>query len=116
MQRGDLNVFNGTWRLITELRSAKTNELITIELAFGDSGQGVATITEATGAVCDGSASLKINSANSFEVKTSSLSCKPNTGGYSPNFVQCNVKKDRRTADCVLQCVSGKCDATFQRK
>jgi hypothetical protein len=117
MERGDLNVFNGTWRLITELHNAKTKERITIELAFGGSGQGVATVTEATGAVCQGSASLKINSANSFDVNTSALACKPNTtGGYSPNFVQCNVKKDRRTADCVLQCVDGKCDATFQRK
>lgn len=116
MERGDLNVFNGTWRLITELFNVRTKEKIIIEMSFGSAGTGTATITEAQGGVCQGAATLEIRSANKFDVTTSELACKHVNSSYNPNFVQCQVKPDRKTADCVLQCESGKCDATFQRR
>lgn len=115
LERKDLNVFNGNWLLITTLLNAKTDEKIQIQFSFDGLGNGITTTRELSGNVCKGTALVKINSANGFSVETSKQPC-TNGNVYSPNKAECTVRKDSKTADCVLRCVDGKCDARFERR
>jgi hypothetical protein len=115
LERKDLNVFNGDWKLITELTSSRTGELILINFSFDARGSGTATILEKGGNVCSGGVSLDIKSANSFNVDMSRLQCKDGTA-YNKNFAQCVVRKGNKLADCVMKCQNGSCDAVFERR
>jgi hypothetical protein len=115
LERKDLNVFNGDWKLITDLKSSRTGELILINFSFDSRGSGAATILEKGGNVCTGGVSLDIKSANSFNVDMSKLQCKDGTA-YNKNFAQCVVRKGNKLADCVMQCQEGRCDAVFERR
>jgi hypothetical protein len=115
LERKDLNVFNGNWLLITTLLNAKTDEKIQIQFSFDSRGNGITTTRELSGNVCTGTAVVTINSANGFSVETSQQSC-VNGGAYRPNKAECTVRNDNKTADCILRCVHGNCDARFERR
>jgi len=112
--RKDLNVFNGNWQMITDLRDAENKENIRIQLLFDGSGKGISTTRSEGGDVCTGSTTVAINSKNSFSVNMSAQSCQ-RSRGYVANFAECIVREDNKTADCVLQCAEGPCKAVFQR-
>jgi len=115
LERKDLNVFNGNWLLITTLLNAKTDEKIQIQFSFDSRGNGITTTRELSGNVCTGTAVVTINSANGFSVETSQQSC-ANGSAYRPNKAECTVRNDNKTADCILRCVDGKCEARFERR
>jgi hypothetical protein len=115
LKQKDLSIFNGSWNLITSLFSDRTEELITLKFYFDKSGQGTATINEKNGNVCTGSANARIISENTFSLSYSQLQC--TTGAYyKPGSANCRVHADVSKADCMLTCVSGECDTTFQRQ
>ena len=115
LKQKDLSIFNGSWNLITSLFSDRTKELITLKFYFDKSGQGTATVNEKNGNVCTGSANARINSENTFSLSYSQLQC--TTGdSYNPGSANCRVHADVSKADCMLTCVSGECDTTFQRQ
>jgi hypothetical protein len=120
MERGDLGVFNGSWRLVTDLFSSETKEKIVVDLSFDGTGKGRASTSEAGGRVCSGVASVSIGSANQFTVKDNGQRC--NSGNsYSPGVYECRVRSDRRTADCRVSCVNSQgkdmmCETRFERK
>jgi hypothetical protein len=115
LKQKDLSIFNGGWNLITSLYSDRTEELITFKFYFDKSGQGTATINEKNGNVCTGSANARIITENTFSLSYSQLQC--TTGVYyKPGSANCRVHADVSKADCMLTCVSGECDTTFQRQ
>jgi hypothetical protein len=115
LKQKDLSIFNGSWNLITSLFNDRTEELITLKFYFDKSGQGTATINEKNGNVCTGSANARIISENTFSLSYSQLQC--TTGAYyKPASANCRVHADVSKADCMLTCVSGECDTTFQRQ
>lgn len=115
LKQKDLSIFNGSWNLITSLFSSSTKEPITLKFHFEKSGQGTATINEKNGNVCTGSANARINSENTFSLSYSQIQC--TTGAsYNQGSANCRVHADVSKADCKLTCVTGECDATFQRQ
>lgn len=115
LEQKDLSIFNGSWNLITSLVNSNTNETITLKFYFDKSGQGTATVNEINGNVCTGSANARINSENTFSLSYSSLQCTM-FGSYVPSSANCRVHEDVSKADCMLICVTGECDTTFQRQ
>ena len=120
LKQKDLSIFNGSWSLITSLFNVITKEPIAFKFYFDKSGQGTATIIEKNGSVCTGSANARINSENTFSLSTSLLQCTNGAGpltqtGYPPNLLNCRVHDDLSKADCIMNCLSGSCAATFRR-
>jgi hypothetical protein len=115
LKQKDLSIFNGSWNLITSLFSSSTKEPITLKFYFEKSGQGTATINEKNGNVCTGSANARINSENTFSLSYSQIQCTTGTS-YNQGSANCRVHADVSKADCKLTCVTGECDATFQRQ
>ena len=115
LKQNDLSIFNGNWNLITSLFNDRTKEPIMLEFYFDKNGQGTATVNEKNGNVCTGSANARIISENTFSLSYSQLQC--TTGVYyKPASANCRVHADVSKADCMLTCVSGECDTTFQRQ
>jgi hypothetical protein len=115
LKQKDLSIFKGKWDLITYLVNDKTNEVIKLTFNFDALGQGTATMTEKNGRTCTGSAQAKIDTENSFSLEYSRLNCN-NGGAYRNESATCKVRTDSVKADCMLTCVSGECDTTFQRQ
>lgn len=115
LKQKDLSIFNGRWNLITNLVSVQTNEVIKLSFNFDKSGLGSVTLKEKNGNVCNTSAQAKINSESSFSLTYSGLTCKDGTK-YPPASAKCKIRNDSAKADCMLSCVSGECNTTFERQ
>ena len=115
LKQKDLSIFNGSWNLITRLRSTHSKDLITYIFNFDKNGQGTATVQEKNGDACHGTANAQINSENSFSLAYSRLVC-VNGGAYVPGSATCTVRSEPTKADCMMTCLDGQCATTFQRQ
>ena len=115
LERNEIKIFEGGWVLITELFNARTEEKVRISFLFDAKGNGTAVLREANGNVCQGEASVLINSGNRFTVNISPQKCKSGSV-YGQNIAECVVSKDNKHADCTLQCETGSCGAVFERQ
>ncbi|WP_108645466.1 SrfA family protein [Polynucleobacter rarus] len=115
LEQKNLKVFNGNWKLVTELHNAKSGENIIVYFSFDQNGNGRAEIREQGGNVCSGNAKAGIKTNNSFDVAMDPLTCTTG-GGYKSNLAQCKIIDNSNKANCVLRCENGPCDADFERK
>ena len=113
----DLKAFNGDWELITDLHNVETGEPIVMYLHFDDKGLGNITInSKQSKASCRGGASAKFDSESAFTVSMDPCNGKMDNSSYSSNQGECNLIPNTNKAKCVITCVKGPCDATFQRR
>jgi hypothetical protein len=115
LQQKDISIFNGSWNMITNLLNSRTNELITYSFNFDKYGQGTAAVKEKSGRACHGTANAQINSENSFSLAYSKLEC-GNAVAYVPGTATCKIRSESNKADCMITCLEGKCETTFQRQ
>ena len=113
----DLKAFNGDWELITELHNVATGEPIIMYLHFDDKGMGNLTInSKKSKASCGGGASAKFDSESAFTVSMDKCKGSMPNSSYPSDVGSCNLIPNTNKAKCVITCVNGPCDATFQRR
>ncbi len=113
----DLKAFNGNWELITGLRNAATEEPIIMYLQFDDKGLGNLTInSKQSSATCSGRAMAKFDSQTAFTVSMDKCVGNTRDSTFVSNTGSCNLIPNTNKAKCVITCVEGLCDATFQRR
>lgn len=120
MEKGDLGVFKGSWRLVSEMRDFDSKEKIIIHLSFDMNGTGQVRTDMASGRTCTGAASVSISSASQFALKDNGQLCSSGDK-YVPGMYECKVRSDRNSADCRITCLDNQrkpttCDARFERQ
>jgi hypothetical protein len=124
LERKDISVFQGDWRMITELYEADSNgkpqfdKKVAYELNFNNDGIGLFSIKYNDGDICKAPISVQIESKDSFVITTPSLQCqkrKPRdiTIEKSGN-ITCNLTEPDH-ATCLIQCYTGSCGTSFEK-
>ena len=124
LDRKDISVFQGDWRMITELYEPDSNgkpqfdKKVEYELNFHNDGLGLFAIKYNDGDICKAPISVQIKSKDSFVITTPSLQCekrKPRdiTIGESGN-ITCDLTEPDH-ASCLIQCYKGSCGTSFEK-
>ena len=124
LERKDISVFEGDWRMITELYEADSHgkpqfdKKVEYDLSFHEDGLGLFSIKYNDGDICIAPISVKIESKDSFVITTPSLQCekrKPRdiTIEKSGN-ITCDLTEPDH-ASCLIQCYKGSCGTSFEK-
>jgi hypothetical protein len=124
LERKDISVFQGDWRMITELYEADSNgkpqfdKKVAYELNFNNDGVGLFSIKYNDGDICKAPISVQIESKDSFVITTPSLQCqkrKPRDITIEKSgSITCNLTEPDH-ASCLIQCYTGSCGTSFEK-
>ena len=124
LERKDISVFEGDWRMITELYEADINgkpqfdKKVEYELSFHNDGLGLFSIKYNDGDICKAPISVQIESIDSFVITTPSLQCqkrKPRDITFEKSGnITCDLTEPDH-ASCLIQCYKGSCGASFEK-
>jgi hypothetical protein len=124
LDRKDISVFEGDWRMITELYEADINgkpqfdKKVEYELSFHNDGLGLFSIKYNDGDICKAPISVQIESKDSFVIKTPSLQCqkrKPRDISIEKSGnITCDLTEPDH-ASCLIQCYKGSCGTSFEK-
>jgi len=124
LERKDLSVFNGDWRMITELYEAdnagkaQLDKKVEYKLNFYNDGKGVFSLQYNDGDICKTPISVHIESKDKFIINAPKLECQKRNPrdisiDKSGNII-CNLTKPDH-ASCQIQCYKGPCDTSFEK-
>jgi|GEM_PF-3923410 len=113
LEKNNLEVFYGKWKLITELFDSNTDEKVIYFLSLDKNGSG-SVERRMTDNSCSGQASTVINSGNSFVINLSRMDCllgRP----MDKQIINCSLIKNDYRVYCVKKCNDGPCAMIFQK-